>query len=285
MEKFRRFCFTINNFNEEDVQNIINLPSSYTIYGLETGENGTPHIQGYSELKQQTRFNTLKKLLPRAHIEKCKGTAEQNIAYCKKENKFIELGEKKKQGERVDLEMIKKECLEIGMKTLLEKRTLTLHQIRTAETYLKYLEKPRNWKPFVTWIFGPSGSGKSKMARELTTNAYTKNEGSKWWEGYDMHKCVIIDDFRDSWWSITEMLRLLDRYECKIECKNGSRQFVPEVIIITSIVPPQEHYQNAANEPIKQLMRRVDKIIELKDSETVSEVEIGNTSYFDFLGD
>lgn len=91
----RNVCFTLNNYIEQDItalNEIYETYMSYLIVGREVGEQGTPHLQGYFELKKQQRFETLKKRLPRYHLEARKGTAEQAIKYCKKECNFIERG-------------------------------------------------------------------------------------------------------------------------------------------------------------------------------------------------
>lgn len=271
---FRNFCFTINNYSEEDYHNLLKIPAEYLIIGYETGEKGTPHIQGYIELKKRTRFETLKKMMPRAHIETRKGTSAQAADYCKKDGKYEEWGTRKMQGKRNDLDKVRECALNDGMRTVTS--IYNTQQIRVAEKFLTYNEEPRNWKPLVIWIYGPTGTGKSKLARELITSEdiYTKNTGTKWWDGYDKHENVIIDDFRPSWWDITYMLNLIDRYEFRIEYKGGSRQFVPKTIIITSSLHPKDCYYNTG-EAIDQLLRRIDIIENLVPN--VPEVEEGNT--------
>lgn len=83
----RKWCFTLNNYTEEEYDTLTQVLSEKgkVIIGKEKGEEGTPHLQGYIECKNAIYFNSLKKLMPRAHIEKAKGTLEQNVAYCSKE--------------------------------------------------------------------------------------------------------------------------------------------------------------------------------------------------------
>lgn len=207
------------------------------------------------------RSSSVYRLGLRWHIEGRRGTQIQAIDYCKKDACYISHGKPKIQGQRTDLDRIRGIAHEDGMRAVCVAGNL--QQIRVAEKYLTYCEEPRDWKPNVTWIWGDSGTGKSRMARELCgEDVYTKNTGTKWWDGYDNHEDVIIDDFRDSWWPITYMLALLDRYEMIIEYKGGTRQFRPRNIIVTSIKDPIECYINTG-ECHMQLKRRIDKIIHL----------------------
>ena len=140
-----------------------------------------------------------------------------------------------------------------------------LQQIRIAEKYLTYCEEPRNWVPNVYWLYGPSGAGKSKRAREICKeDVYCKNNGTKWWDGYDNHEYVIIDDFRDSWWPITYMLALLDRYEFLVEYKGGYRQFRAKTIVVTSINHPDSMYANTG-ECRNQLARRLTSVTDVSE--------------------
>lgn len=131
-------------------------------------------------------------------------------------------------------------------------------QIKVAKEFLTYNEEGRNWPVEVIWLTGKSGSGKSKMAHELAPDAYCK-DGTKWWDGYDAHDDIIIDDFRDSWWELTFMLKLLDRYELRVEQKGGYRQILAKRIIITSIKHPNECYLNTG-ECKQQLLRRISSV-------------------------
>ena len=82
----RRWCFTINNWCDADVERLKKVNCKYMVVGVEVGENGTPHLQGYVRLAKPTRFNTVKKLIGvRAHIEAARGTEGENDEYCRKD--------------------------------------------------------------------------------------------------------------------------------------------------------------------------------------------------------
>ena len=44
---------------------------------------------------------------------------------------------------------------------------------------------------------------------------------AKWWDGYEGEKEVLIDEFWKDFYKYHELLRLLDRYPCKVEKKGG----------------------------------------------------------------
>ena len=85
----KNWCFTINNPTPEDYA-LFPLPTAlvqYCIYGREIGDDGTPHLQGYVQFRNRIRFNKVKELLPRSHLEVQR--ARSNSAakeYCEKED-------------------------------------------------------------------------------------------------------------------------------------------------------------------------------------------------------
>lgn len=90
----RRFAFTINNPDENDINTVKmlkDLPTvTYLVSELEhTGEDeGTTHVQGYVEFKNPTTRQRLFRLLnSKAHIEEAKGDRISNYIYCTKEEK------------------------------------------------------------------------------------------------------------------------------------------------------------------------------------------------------
>lgn len=86
----RKWCLTMNNYIEKDITQLSQYFHKYVI-GKEVGEEKkTPHLQCYFEQKNAIAFTTLKKLWPRGHWEKPKGSRKANIKYCSKENDFIQ---------------------------------------------------------------------------------------------------------------------------------------------------------------------------------------------------
>lgn len=273
MSKFRNWVFTLNNYTDDEHTAILNVEAhcphiKYLVGGLEVGETGTPHIQGLIVFDTPFPLNRIKRIpgFERIHAERMKGTTEQADKYCRKDGLFFTIGEKPttKPGKRNDLVRVR-ETADNGGMFMVARDALTLHELKFAEQYLTYAEPARDWKPTVYWYYGKTGLGKSRKARHLLSTqfgeerVYVKSDGTKWWPGYDAHGAVILDDFRDSWCSVTEILSLLDRYEKRVEFKGGYRQFKPKVIVVTSCSSPREMYSNTG-EAIDQLLRRIDHV-------------------------
>lgn len=91
----KRWCFTLNNYTEDEISSIVPVFKEYSsvcIITKEVGESGTPHLQGYCEFKTKCRPSSLFSC-KRIHYEKAKGNKQQNIEYCSKQNEpFFSLG-------------------------------------------------------------------------------------------------------------------------------------------------------------------------------------------------
>ncbi|AGL09969.1 relicase [Bat associated circovirus 1] len=237
-----RYCFTINNYSEEDIEAVkaflVPDNAEYAIVGKEKGENGTPHLQGFVNLKKKMRFNPFKAALGgRAHIEQARGTDLDNKRYCSKGGDLLlEVGEPGKQGKRSDL----KEAV-----TLLNSgANMTAVARAYPEVFIRYgrglrdyvitagLSQQRAWKTEVHVIVGVPGVGKSRHVSEQHSDIYWKPRG-KWWDGYCNQEVVCLDDYY-GWIPYDDLLRLCDRYPLRVETKGGTVSFVAKKIYITS---------------------------------------------------
>lgn len=270
MSKARSFCFTINNYTDDDecyVNTMADMDNvKYMVVGVEKGDNGTPHYQGYVSFENARSFSAVKKELPRAHIEVAKGSAMQNRIYCIKEELYLEVGNIPKQGARSDIEQVKVDLAEGANMRAIVTTAKSCQSVRMAELWLKYHEQERDWIPNVKWFFGDTGTGKTRTAyKELKEygDVYTTMHTIKWWEGYDAHENVIIDDFRDDFCTWKQLLNLTDSTPFKVECKNGSRQLLAKNIIFTSPYHPCHVFANIT-ENVEQFIRRLTEIRHFK---------------------
>ncbi len=257
----RGWCYTLNNYNDDDLAKLGEMVSEYHVYGRERGDSGTPHLQGYVHFRNAKSFSRVKRLLGgSAHLEQRQGTAGQAIAYCKKDGDYTETGVAPQQGLRTDLASVRMAVMSgASMRTLIQEVT-SYQGIRSAEKLLEYLEQPRDVSvaPEIHWFYGLTGTGKSKAAFERWPNAYWVPDG-KWFVGYNGHEEVIWDDFRPGHVTFSRLLRLTDRYPVSVECKGGMRQFRAKTICFTSPEHPSEMFVDA-DDKVDQLMRRITKI-------------------------
>uniref|UniRef100_A0A8A4XC38 Replication-associated protein n=1 Tax=Motacilla cinerea Circoviridae sp. TaxID=2815002 RepID=A0A8A4XC38_9CIRC len=237
----------------------------YLIIGKEVGSEGTPHLQGAGEMITRRKLPTLQKIIRRVHWEKMKGPIEKASAYCKKEGDYSEFGTMPSTtGSKVGFSEVRTAL--IGgetIRSLLDGDT-TLCGLRYANIWLTYKEKSRSGKPKVVWFWGVSGAGKSRSAQEMAGEDTYWKDDTKWWDGYDGQKAVVLDDFRAHQMKFTYLLKLLDRYPMRVEVKGGYRQMTSQLIIITSITHPQNSYAKE-EEPMRQLIRRIDEIVHVRD--------------------
>lgn len=263
--QLRNFVFTLNNYAEPIAFPALSDPRvRYLVYGKETAPGtGTPHLQGYVELDRRITFSVARELVPGAHIESRRGSAQQAADYCKKDGDFHEQGTITAPGTRTDL---KAACALVtgggSLRRVCEDHPETFVRYHRGLAALRlHLAAKRNTVPTVNVLYGLTGTGKSRTAREMTTDPYVWGpELGHWWDGYDMHTDVIMEEFRGQL-PFGLLLRLLDRYDCQVQVKGGSMQFMATNIVITSPIHPRDWYtQLSDQDKYDQLARRITRI-------------------------
>lgn len=274
----RRWVFTLNNSDADEVPNMPH--ERYVVWQVEQAPTtGTVHIQGYLECAKPVRMSALKKVMATAHFEPARGDQKQCIDYCKKEDTRLrgpwERGEANAggQGARNDLAhacAIVKEDLgstEPLQRVAEECPSVFVRYHKGLAALASQLTPDRCEMPEVVVYWGPTGTGKSRSAREFLGEAspalWCPAQG-QWFDGYCSQQKFLFEEFRGQL-PYGMMLNLLDRYTAKVQVKGGMQKFVATKIAITSPVHPRDWYPNlAADDKIDQLMRRITKIVQLK---------------------
>lgn len=252
---YRNWCFTINNPNYSDCDDLDNLVNhaKYMIVGSEFGDEGTHHFQGFVILKSVKRLSGLKKLLKRAHLEDSKGNWEQNYTYCSKEGDFIEYGDKpltfaqraKKGGEsnkekwRDIIDIAKVGDYETLMNEYPAEFVRYQSSLMSMQKFADVEDLP-NGTVCGVWIQGKSGVGKTtyvknKLVKDKST-IYRKDLTS-WWDGYSnfQHSVVHIDDM-DPFSKIRgrdfKIWTQEDAFNAQV--KGGYMKIRPKLIVVTS---------------------------------------------------
>lgn len=266
MSRFRNVCFTINNpeapveFSEEYMQ--------YLTYQKERGESGTPHYQGYVEFTKQLSLKKVKQLLgASAHVEARRGSQEQAIAYCHKEESRIEdpvtHGEPRNQGQRTDVAALV-EVARTGApkRQALEQCPATYARYYKAYEHIASLTKPERKDRRVHLLLGAPGTGKTRYVLDKHPDCYVipVTNSSIWFDGYDGHEVVLIDDYMGQF-PLIQFLRLLHEYPEQVPVKGGHVWFNPSVIYVTSNYQINEWYKFEGREAsLAALERRFHEI-------------------------
>jgi len=258
----KNWCLTLNNPTDDCLQYDASL-MHYLICGLEVGEQGTKHLQGYVQMKSRKTLSQMKDLFVGAHLEIAKGNQAQNIEYCSKDGLVHDHGKPTGgQGKRSDLLAVKKlidETRHLSFGERLERLreehySCYIRSHRSITKDLSFTTPKRNFQTlgFVHW--GETGTGKSTTLFEKFPNAYWKPYG-KWWDGYCGQEIVIIDEFY-GWLPFNMLQRLLDKFPMSVETKGGTQEFVSKEIHFTSNVEYVDWYTGVAESIRRSLDRR-----------------------------
>lgn len=254
----RKWFLTINNYSEKEWE-MAKSEIKNCKYGLcckEVGEEGTPHIHIWLHYKNARSDSSIQKKFKRANKQVGKGR-DQDQSYLKKDGIFEEFGEMEQQGKRNDINEIKKIVKEGGkMEDIIDVST-SYQSMKCGELLLKYQETPREVGPIeVHWFYGKPETGKTRKIFDTEVNIFRPTT-YKWWEGYDAHQVVLIDDWRPTWCSFVNLLKLTDIYPFRVQTKGGSRQAKYKKIYFTSHLSPREYFEELEDSDYLQLKRRI----------------------------
>lgn len=260
MTRSRHWSVTINNptITLDEYRSLCEqaLGASALRAQLERGESGTPHIQSHISFKDAKTFATLKKRLPPgAHIETSIAPVE-SWAYCGKEDTRVEgpveFGEAPKPRKNVkgDTAAFNKLALSIGPEKMVESGQLSIMQYHKLKTNISTFKLHTAIQPTLgdlhnRWIYGPTGTGKSRHVRESYGDSLFDKPCNKWWDGYQNEDTVLLDDFGKEHAVLGHYLkRWADHYPFKVEIKGLVSEARPQRIVVTSNYHPSEIWQD-----------------------------------------
>lgn len=276
----RNWVFTINNFTEEDIEQVNRLKKECKAIIAEkehcNGE-GTPHIQGYVSFNERIYRNQLSRWLPRAYLEIAKGGWKENWRYCSKErNVFIEEGHKLTDYQckgSVDFQTMYEDMKRMTPAEFEDTypKFWVMHRDKVMSVMIQHaMSKVRDFEGDLPeknwWIWGVAGVGKSRWAASNGTyNEIFKKNFNKWWDGYDLlsTKFVILEDYPcvpQGNVLVQHMKIWGDRYPFEAECKGSHLMVEPRrfFLIVTSNYPIERCFEN--EEDILAIKRRFHQV-------------------------
>lgn len=296
----RHYCWTLNLDRDDyeteyqefrDMQKLKHEPDDYHVFQLEVAPTtGQPHVQGCTVWKNPCGWVKMKKYFgPSVHIEDMFGSPQQARKYCTKEKDKLDVETGQRvldeswidgtqeelgdcpvgQGARTDLVAFKqaidegkneKELWNEHFSIMLRYRDcVTRYTMASDKPLWKHKKRPEH-DPWVMVLWGPTGSGKSKRARELCEEygGYWRS-GLKgdWWDGYQGETFAVLDEFDPTQVSVDMLKVWTDRYPCQVAPKG--KEFVPLLVenwVITSQHHPRTWYRLAAERDQGALARR-----------------------------
>lgn len=270
----RAYCFT--EFKQLDYEPILTRAKedpqcNFIIVQKERSPTtDAEHLQGYIQFSSPQRMARVKRIVSKStHIERSKGSSQQNVEYCSKEQTRLEgpwqWGQVTSQGMRRDLKTLVEQVQQ-------NKSNLEIYEENPVGfvKWKKYIGHARNMElakrsaKFRTVetivLYGDAGTGKTRYAMEREKSIYIvpDPEGNRvWFDGYEGQEAILIDDFY-GWIKYHYLLRILDGYQIRLQTKGGFVHGCWNRVYITSNKHPREWYKIGFTAALK---RRITKCI------------------------
>jgi len=200
----RKWCLTWNNYTEDDFQSLeswLRQKNCQFVIGREVGECGTPHIQGFFELKSAIRFDTLKKTFPSVHWEASRGNVKQNLAYCSKEGQAVTNIELPKTAEDEYNEYVEKLYADVKWKPW-------------QQEIVDMLESPADDRT-VYWYWEPTGNvGKSFLVKYLDWKYNAIIANGKQQDVFNQYKMYLEEEKKQPKVAMIDIPRSHESYVC-----------------------------------------------------------------------
>ena len=268
----RAFQFTIHKCEKYDefVQIFKDLKScDYIISCKEIcPTTNKEHIHMYTHFTQPYRLS--KKILSfNFHIEVCRGSPKQNIEYIEKDGHIIEeYGTRPRQGQITVADLKEMDKNETPA-TLYRIKNEIDERENDKNKFFEMLHEIKNdclKGPEIIYITGQSGQGKTYGAYKIALEQFNIEQIGKITCKNDFMdivnpdaECFVIEEFRPSQIKASDFLQLTDKYGYRCNVKGTFMTLRPKMIIICSIIPPENLYNN--EEINVQFLRRITKII------------------------
>lgn len=289
--KQKAYVLTINEKSLEHYQDIKGYltglkTNTYYLCCEHVGQENK-HYHVYVQFSNAIKLSIKK--LHGAHVEKAFGSAQQNIAYLRCEDdkhkklniqsiQIDEIGMPKFHGGcRVVKDIKEMDSLdEIPIMYYNIARQIKNQQHEEAEllNVLNEIKDDNLSGPEVVYISGPSGAGKTYSAYKMALEKFKPeqigkiNINNNFFKFTGLHKeCYVIEEFRPSQLHAAEFLQLTDKYGYNANTKGGFEFIRPKMIIICSIIPPEELYKD--EEINKQFLRRITQNLEVNDKHMI----------------
>lgn len=238
MARHYNYVFTHNNYENTTLEDEVEC--QYIVYGKEVAPStGTPHLQGFIRFSPWCSLKQAKKRMPGCWIEPAL-TLEAAMDYCKKDSQVTERGtkplnqEEKGSGEKERYKRAR-EHAERGEFDQIDADIYIRHLGNLKKIRAEKQVQPAHLTDLNNeWIWGPSGSGKSRTAFAENPGAYIKDL-TKWCDAAEGHDVWIIDDMDPFHKGLAQNFKMWGQHQpFAAETKGGTVCLRPKKIVVTS---------------------------------------------------
>ena len=262
---------------------------------------GMKHTHVYVVFYNNVRASTIKNRFPQnPHIEKCRGSDQENIDYILKQGKYLdsEKAESSIEGtfeSRGECDVKEKEESIGNNESLLNLIRSGLSTDEIIQMNPKYIFKGRDidylrervvsgiyrkklrFELEVTYIYGTAGAGKTKSIfeahnpEEICRITDYKKDGSVLFDSYRGNKILVFEEF-NSQVKIESMLNYLDIYPLMLPARYDDHVACYTKVYITANKSLDSQYKNIQDEYPEQwraFKRRIHNIVEFKEKEII----------------
>lgn len=257
------------------------------------------HTHVFVVFSSRVRFSMIKRYFPEAHVEKCRGTVSDNVAYISKTGKwehdskhgtkidgsFEEFGTKPpdSRGKRQDMSelyqmvldnMTNAEILSVNQDYILQ--IDKIDKVRTTVLTERFKDSVR-LDLEVVYISGYTGTGKTRSVLEKHgyANVYRVTDYLHPFDGYNCQPVLAFDEFRSSL-RLKEMLLYCDIYPIELPSRYSNKFACYNRVYIISNWRLERQYPEAQREDKESwqaFLRRIHKVIHYDDK--------GNATVYD----
>lgn len=265
----RKWQITINNplnkgFNHKKIEKELSDLKTVIYYCMADEQAQTYHTHIYLCCSSPVRFSTLKKRFPEAHLEIALGNSQQNRDYIAKSGKwendekhgtaipntFEEGGQLpyERPGARSDLailyEMVKDGFTNFEIMEANPDYMLRMNDIERVRQTIRAEQFKNEFRTMnVTYIWGKTGTGKSRYVMELHgyDTVFRVTDYTHPFDTYAGQDILALDEYR-SQFRIYEILNYLDGYPLELPCRYANKVACFSTVYIISNVDLHQQY-------------------------------------------
>lgn len=291
-----------HDFDHERVKDALHRLKGLLYFCLcdeEGDECKTLHTHVFFVLRNPCTAERVNKLFPSFHRERVMGTCADNRAYVLKDGEkfnkqpdgnyqytdssgkehvginfsdtFEEEGDmpQEHQGKSRDADiivsMLKDGASNAEIVDTVSSAYKDIDKIERVRSMYRDADFASRWRDLeVTYIFGPTGSGKTRsvMDKYGYVNCYRVTDYKHPFDTYDGQDVLIFEEFRGGL-KHGDMLNYLDGYPLLLPCRYFNRQACYTKVFIVTNVPPDNQYLGIDNASRDAFFRRITKVVRL----------------------